>query len=255
MDRPYREAGNDGFNSPSLLTNAYFGGHWRIMNKHMDSLPVSGRSLRLALVLLGLMVTCACSTVPPRRILPEHIKRIYIPEFRNHARIYGAQADLTLYVNDEFMSDGRLDVVQDKRSDVRLEGHIKSYRELTPGTSGDRFGLVKTCEMVCSVELWDPYDTDRIAPMYKYTVAAAVQYLSDPRRTLSETDTDARERLLRQMAKNIVQAVMTQKPEEPTELERKRIQKYQQRQGPEGREPVITAPRFPKPTPPGTPQN
>ena len=165
--------------------------------------------------------------------------------------MYAAQAELTLYVNDEFMSDGRLDVVQDKRSDVRLEGHIKSYRELTPGTSGDRFGLIKQMEMICHVELWDPYDTDRIAPIAKYVVAANIQSLSDPRRTISETDTDARERLLRQMAKNIVQAVLTQKPEEPTDLEKKRVEKYKQRQGPEGREPAITAPRFPKPTPAG----
>ncbi len=225
------------------------------MKNHKDSFPKPLRLARFVFVLLALVMTCSCSTVPPRRTLPEHIKRVYIPEFRNHSRLYGAQADLTLYVNDEFMSDGRLDVVQDKRSDVRLEGHIKSYRELTPGTSGDRFGMIKTLEMVCTVELWDPYDTDRIAPIARYTVAAAIQYLSDPRRTLAETDTDARERLLRQMAKNIVQAVMTQKPDEPKELEKKRVQKYQQRQGPEGREPVMTTPRFPKPTPVGSEEN
>lgn len=204
-----------------------------------------------AVTSLALVVLAACTTVvPPSRTLPEHIKRIYIREFKNSSRLFGAQADLTLAVNDEFMLDGRLDVVQNERADVRLEGRVKSFKEYGSGTSGDRWPLVSTMEMVCLIELWDPYDNDRVMPIARYTVPAAVQYVSDPRRSIMETQTDARERLMSQMAKNIVQTVISGTPESPRPLERKAVQRYQERSHPAQQEPVISEPRFPVPTPP-----
>jgi hypothetical protein len=101
--------------------------------------------------------------------------------------------------------------------------------------------------MVCIVELWDPYDCDRITPLARYTVPAAIQYVSDTRRSMLETDTEARDRLLRQMARNIVQTVMTGVPEPPRPLERKAIQRYQERHHPAQQEPIINELRFPNP--------
>ncbi|MEI7633306.1 MAG: LPS assembly lipoprotein LptE [bacterium] len=204
-----------------------------------------GLSLCVALTALS-----ACArVVPPSRVLPSHIKRIYVREFKNNSRIYGASADLTLYVNDEFISDGRLDVVQSARSDARLEGVITQYNEQTAAISDDRIPVVMLLQMTCMIELWDPYDADRIVPMARYTVPAAVQYVSDPRRSYAEMDTEVRKRLLQQMAVNIVQTVITGQPEAPRPIEQKAIQKYQQRRSPNQFEPVLTQPRFPKPTP------
>jgi len=220
----------------------------------MESIMItkrSGQVIKGTLLFLVVCVVTACATVsPPTRTLPEYIKRIYIPEFRNSSRLFGAQADLTLYVNDEFMSDGRLEVVQNERADVRLEGRIKSFRDYSSATSGDRFPLVNVMEMECIVELWDPYDTDRVAPIARYRVPASIQYFSDARRSIEETQTEARDRLLRTMARNIVNTVMYGTPETPKPLEQKAIEKYQQRFGPKKQEPVMTVPRFPKPTPP-----
>lgn len=206
---------------------------------------------RILPVVLGLsvfVILSGCTAIiPPQRTLPEHIKRIYIPEFRNGSRLFGAQADLTLHVNDAFMSDGRIDVVQNERADARLEGRIKSFKEYVSGSQSDRWPLISTMEMVCIVELWDPYDCDRIAPLARYRVPALVQYVSDPRRSMQETQTEARDRLLRQMATNIVQAVITGVPDPPDPLERKAIQRYNERRSPTLYEPTITEPRFPKP--------
>jgi hypothetical protein len=192
----------------------------------------------------------ACSTVPPVRTLPEHIQRIYIPEFRNDSRLFGAQADLTLAVNDEFMLDGRLDVVQNERADVRLEGKVLTFHEYNSASAGDEFPLISTMEMTCSISMWDPYDSDRIAPMSHWRVDAAVQYVSDARRTIAETQTEARDRLMQQMAKNIVAAVMTQPSAPRSDLEQRAIMRYQERQGKQNFEPAMTKPRFAKPTPP-----
>ena len=191
----------------------------------------------------------ASAFVPPSRTLPSYIHRIYVREFKNNSRYFGAQADLTLYVNDEFMSDGRLDVVQSERSDVRLEGKIKSFRETPTGISSDYFPLISNMEMVCIVELWDPYDPDRLVPLYRFQVPCEVQYISDPRRSISETQTEAHDRLLRQMAKNIVFAVMSGTPAPLKPIDQKTIERYQQRRGTGKFEPVISEPRYPKPTP------
>src|SRR5690606_26514443 len=93
---------------------------------------------------------------PPARTLPSYINRIYVREFKNNSRLFGAQADLTLHVNDEFMLDGRLDVVQSERADVRLEGRIKFIDEEPTGFSSDEFPLISVVRMETIVELWDP---------------------------------------------------------------------------------------------------
>ncbi|MCX7716983.1 MAG: LPS assembly lipoprotein LptE [Candidatus Sumerlaeaceae bacterium] len=188
---------------------------------------------------------------PPGRVLPEHIKRIYIRQFKNQSQLFGAQADLTLYVNDAFMSDGRLDVVPNAQADVRLEGTIRRFTEFTNATGGDRIPMFNQMTMECRIELWDPYDADRVAPIATYTVPATIQYVTDDRRSIAETDTESRDRLLRQMASNIVQAVLTGNPDPRKPSEEKAIRRWQQRNNPAEREPVMTHPRFPKPTPAG----
>jgi hypothetical protein len=211
--------------------------------------PATAAAVVVAVLSCLAVLTACAGTIAPTRTLPGHIKRIYVREFTNLSRNYGLQADLTLFVTDAFIADGRLDVVQSERADARLEGRIKSFRETTNGTSGERFPLFNTMEMVCVVDLWDPYDTDRIAPMARYTVPAAIQYVADARRSVQELQTDARERLQRQMAINIVQTVLTGSPESLKPLEQKAVQKFQQRQSPQQHEPVAGPPRFPRPTP------
>lgn len=207
------------------------------------------RNMQFYVLAVLVLALGACTATPPVRTLPEHIKRIYIPEFKNLTRGYALQADLTLYVNDAFMSDGRLDVVQNERADVRLEGRIKDFRQYTEASSSDRFPLITSMQMHCVVELWDPYDADRVTPISRFLVPAAIQYVSDPRRAIMETDTEARERLLRQMADNIVQTVITGAPLPPNPTEQRAVQRYQERHNKEQFQPSLGEPRFPEPTP------
>lgn len=203
----------------------------------------------MATVLLAGLPQGAQALTPPARTLPTFIKRIYIREFKNNSRYFGAQADLTLFVNDEFMLDGRLDVVQNERADVRLEGKIKFIHEESGGLASDEFPLISVVRMETIVELWDPYDPDRLAPMYRYRVPTAIQYISDPRRSIAETTTEARERLLRQAARDIVNTVMVATPLPDTPLQKRQVERYQERRGTQKYEPVVTEPRFPQPTP------
>ena len=216
-------------------------------------IPHTPRYLRQAATIALFMLCCtvAMAIIPPSRTLPEYIKRVYIREFKNNSSWFGAQADLTLYVNDEFMVDGRLDVVQNDRADVRLEGKITSYKETPRGFGGDEFPLISGISFTCVVELWDPYDSDRLVPIARYTVPTQIQYVSDPRRSISETQTEARDRLLRQAAKNIVWAILQGHPNADRAIDTANKTRYNQRRGTGKFDPVITEPRFPKPTPVG----
>lgn len=206
------------------------------------------RSRLLAAAAIGcsIVLSGCVSGLAPARVLPEHIHRIYIPEFKNVSSLYGAQAPLTLAVNDAFMSDGRLDVVQNERADMRLEGHIKDFRKSIVSTSSDRFPLIESMEMVCTIELWDPYDTDRVAPSARYTVSAIVQYVADPRRVIAECETDAHQRLYEGLAQNIVTTVLTGTPDPLDPVEQRGMQRYKERHNPEQFEPAAGEPRFPK---------
>lgn len=212
------------------------------------------RSLKLPLMAAMLAFTAAAPVAvhawtAPTRTLPAHINRIFIREFKNNSRLWGAQADLTLKVTDEFIADGRLDVVQNERSDLRLEGKIKSYRVNNTGSGGDQFPLITILDLDCVIELWDPYDPDRIAPLYRFNVPTRIQYISDPRRAIAEMDTEARDRLYTQAAKNIVATVISGTPEPLRPLEAKAVKKFEERRGKQQFDPVITEPRFPKVTP------
>lgn len=193
-----------------------------------------------------MLASCA-PMAPPVRTLPAYIKRIYVPEFRNKSREFGLQAPLTLEVVDAFLSDGRLDVVQNERADVRLEGVINDYREETSVRGSDRFPLVTSLQMVCTVELWDPYDSDRVAPLYRYRVPAAVQYVSDRRLNIAETRTDAQARLMSVMAQNIVNSVISGGPIPLKPIEQRAIDRYRERRGPQNYEPIDFEPRYPDP--------
>lgn len=202
-----------------------------------------------AMVMATLAPSAVMAWTPPARTLPSSINRIYVREFKNNSRMFGAQADLTLYVNDEFMLDGRLDVVQSERSDVRLEGRIKFIHEEPTGLASDEFPLISVVQMETVVELWDPYDPDRLVPLFRFNVPTTIQYLSDPRRSIAETTTEARDRLLRQAAKDIVNTVMAGAASPLKPYDQKVIERYQQRRGPGKFEPVVTQPRYPTATP------
>lgn len=202
----------------------------------------------LALVLTAGAVMTGCTTaVPATRTLPSHIQRIYVPEFRNQSREFGLQAPLTLEVVDAFLSDGRLDVVDNERADVRLEGVITRFRSFPTALGSDRIPMVETMQMEITVELWDPYDADRVAPLYRFTVPAVIQYVSDTRRSIMETRTEALSRLVQVAAQNIKNAVLTGAPLPLTPLEQGAINNYRTRKGPQNYAPVEVEPRFPDP--------
>lgn len=82
------------------------------------------------LFLLGVIFALTSCGHIPIRTLPEHIKSIYIPIFTNQTFQYGLEEIVTNRVIEEFIKDGRLDVVDKKLADTELKGTILSYQRL-----------------------------------------------------------------------------------------------------------------------------
>jgi hypothetical protein len=101
-----------------------------------------------------LLVVCSCG-YSAKTLLPQHIKKIYIPNFENETTRYGIEQNVTTTVTDAFVSDGRLSVVSEGEADAMLRGVITAY-ERGPLTF-DRAQTVDEfkIEIVVSVEFED----------------------------------------------------------------------------------------------------
>ncbi|TET07602.1 hypothetical protein E3J84_07255 [Candidatus Aerophobetes bacterium] len=85
--------------------------------------------------LLVLFGGCRYQWQPP---FPSSISKIAIPTFLNEKTFeYGLEETLTRLVIEEFLLDGRLDIVEENEADLILEGRIDYYlKELLSGAAG-----------------------------------------------------------------------------------------------------------------------
>jgi hypothetical protein len=80
----------------------------------------------LAALILALLVSCGYKA---GSLLPDHIKKIYIPTFENETTRYGIEQDLTTLVTEAFTNDNRLSVVSEGEADAMLRGVIIGYEK------------------------------------------------------------------------------------------------------------------------------
>ena len=73
------------------------------------------------------VVSCSYTLVGEGLKLPQHVRKISIPVFRNKTRETQIERDLTRAVREEFIVDGRLRVVSEKDADAVLLGEIQSF--------------------------------------------------------------------------------------------------------------------------------
>ncbi len=70
--------------------------------------------------------------------LPDHIKTIAIPVFKNETLEEGVEISLTNAAIDEFVKGGRMKLVSRERADALLIGVVKSYKNKEAVTYDDR---------------------------------------------------------------------------------------------------------------------
>ncbi len=106
----------------------------------------------LLIIPVFLMLACGYSA---GKLLPGHIKRIYIPTFENETTRYGIEQDITTAVAQAFTNDNRLSVVSEGEADAVLHGSIVGYEKgaltFDRAQSVDEFKI----EITVSVEFED----------------------------------------------------------------------------------------------------
>jgi hypothetical protein len=87
------------------------------------------KKLFYALVFASAVLSgCASPYAPAPQILPAHIKKVYIRPIINNTTQYGLEEKLLLRIIDEFVRDGRLEVVNSEdRADGVLVVEVNRY--------------------------------------------------------------------------------------------------------------------------------
>ena len=70
---------------------------------------------------------CASHYTPSPQQLPKNIRKVAIETFKNSTVYYGMEEKLTLAATNEFIRDGRLEVVNSQEADGILRGEITRY--------------------------------------------------------------------------------------------------------------------------------
>ena len=83
---------------------------------------------RKQIILLALFLAYGCG-YSAGKLLPGHIKKIYIPTFENDTTRYGIEQDITTAVTEAFTNDNRLSVVSEGEADAVLHGVIVAYEK------------------------------------------------------------------------------------------------------------------------------
>jgi outer membrane lipopolysaccharide assembly protein LptE/RlpB len=168
----------------------------------------------LSLVALTLL-TAACGYALAGRgnALPDHIKRIGVPNFTNHSETPDLDRILSEAVRQELQGKGRYVVVQDSAGvDALLSGTVEpvtlSVAALTDNRQAQRYLIT----VRASVEFKDTVDNKvlwanpsmRVSDDYEATASTTI---SDPA-TVFNQDTNALNRLAKAFARTLVTSIL-----------------------------------------------
>jgi len=161
----------------------------------------------------------ACVRIPPARVLPLTIHSLYIPTFQNQSYEPGVEEKLTRLTQEEFLADGRLDIVSSTNADAVLVGKIERF-EVTPNRFGrDEFPLSSRITAIADVSLYDPADRRKEKPLMTWNnIDVEYSFVSDARRVIEVIPDDAHEEILRSLARQIVASVVTRRPTDRADL-------------------------------------
>jgi hypothetical protein len=178
---------------------------------------------RAVVVTVWLAALGACVRIPPTRVLPNSINTIYVPIFENLSFEPGVEEKLTRLTQEEFLVDGRLDVVARQNADVVLAGSLETFDVNVGRHSVDYFPLVSRITLVADVSLYDPSDRQKKKPLMTWRdINSEYSFISDARRAdvrdlgsrgvIEGVAENAYDDALRMLARDIVRTVLTRRP-------------------------------------------
>lgn len=170
------------------------------MEKGGSGIQGNRRTKGLFNAILGCLLFLSCAYTFTGN-LPAHLETVSIVSLRSQVAEYGLAPELTSYITEDFLSNGRLVVVtQDATSE--LEGRITSWQR-TP-YSYTSYEVVEEYKIQIRVEITFSDIVEDEVILNKENVSTWIVY--DP---ANETEPDARTRLLQQSAEDIVERCLS----------------------------------------------
>jgi hypothetical protein len=153
---------------------------------------------RIAMCLLLPALGCAYSF---RGSLPPYVRTVEVEQFRSSVAEYGLETEISSMVTERIVTDGRLSVVTEN-PDARISGRVSSFaRSAEEYTGGEQVQLYR---MDIRVEI--TMEDLRAGGYIIHSESVSEWVLYDP---TSETMTEARDRLIRGAAGEIVQKCLS----------------------------------------------
>lgn len=171
-------------------------------------MPRWGRWIGRAVVMGSLVLAVGCSPLVRQRTLPPSIRSVYVPIAINRTAEVGIDEQLTTFVQEELLADGRLDLANRGRANALVEVTIRRFRRTSFGFDSLRFATSQRIEMEAEVVILENIPgRPRIGGSRRVTTVAIPT--SDPRTTTYEPEPRRMESFLRTAAREIVREVLT----------------------------------------------
>ncbi|MCX7017344.1 MAG: LPS assembly lipoprotein LptE [Candidatus Sumerlaeota bacterium] len=165
-------------------------------------------AIALGLAAASFLSSCA-SRIPMTRNLPEWVHKVYVPIFENKSTEPGLEEIGTRMAIEEFLADGRLEVVsQPKDADLVVKVKLQDYNSTVNNFERDRFSYNSIIAVRASVALYEPGNLK--TPFSSLgSLQASHPYVSDFRNLNMSLDVDARDALMRSLAGSIVRMTLS----------------------------------------------
>jgi hypothetical protein len=181
------------------------------------------RVLALLMVVVMSVGATSCVRVSRERTLPPSIRSVSVPMIINRTAEVGLEEDATLFLQKEFMADGRLKLVGEGQSDAIVLVTLKRFRERNVDLGDGSFPRQVEVELVADVfVVRNEVGRPRVGPNRQVSSKAIGRV--DTRRNTFETEAQRRDRLYRVFARRVVQEVLTGDMAVPEYLEERREQ-------------------------------
>lgn len=159
-----------------------------------------------ALAVVATLPGCA-SHVSRERTLPKSIRTIYVPMFLNRSEEIGLEEQATILAQEEFLADGRLEAKGPKDADAIVQVTLKKFIYDVKGTDNDFAEFVEvTMRAGVRIERNEP---GRPLIGGERQIEAKSFANVDKRSISFEPEPVWRERMLRELARLVVQETLT----------------------------------------------
>ncbi len=177
-----------------------------------------GRLAVAVMVAAAALFSAGCETIARARTLPPSVRNVYVPIALNRSSMPAVEEDLTVYLQEEILADGRLNLTERRRADAFVEVTINRFVSDTFTTNSND---------IATTRQWDMRTTLRVVRNIPgrptigdpRPVNVTFIYNADTRSIGYEPEPVVKERALRDLARAINRELMTGEYEPPLELQ------------------------------------